>query len=454
MEFLEIKECDHSCKNINEINKLTFGEVKTDFYIIDIYFLNKIPDEVFQNKNLKWLDPGSGTGNFSISIFKRLMFSLHNEIEDIELRKKHIIENMLYMVEINIENIKILRNIFGKNANIYSSDYLLFDESHKFDIIIGNPPYNSNGLKKVPTNSGIKKINDGNTIWTEFIKKSLHLLKEDGYLSMIVPSIWLKPDKAKIYDLLTSFKILRLKSFTNTQSNKMFAGNSQTPSTIFLLQKRKTDNIISIFDEKDKLHSYYLKDQNPIPIIGISVINKLQKYVTIYDCIKVIKTNLPPKHIEIFEKKKKNSNYENITTCVLNKNNPKMIYNYSYVPCPYYNKPKLVLAHGMYGFPFLDDKGIYGISNRDKYLIIDKPIDDLKKLKAFLSTNLSLYIFECFKYRMKYLEKYAFQMIPDITLIKDFPKEITDESVIDYFNFTEYEVENINNLHKKSYNIL
>ena len=454
MEFLEIKECDHSCKNINEINKLTFGEVKTDFYIIDIYFLNKIPDEVFQNKNLKWLDPGSGTGNFSISIFKRLMFSLHNEIEDVELRKKHIIENMLYMVEINIENIKILRNIFGKNANIYSSDYLLFDESHKFDIIIGNPPYNSNGLKKVPTNSGIKKINDGNTIWTEFIKKSLHLLKEDGYLSMIVPSIWLKPDKAKIYDLLTSFKILRLKSFTNTQSNKMFAGNSQTPSTIFLLQKRKTDNIISIFDEKDKLHSYYLKEQNPIPIIGISVINKLQKYVTIYDCIKVIKTNLPPKHIEIFEKKKKNSNYENITTCVLNKNNPKMIYNYSYVPCPYYNKPKLVLAHGMYGFPFLDDKGIYGISNRDKYLIIDKPIDDLKKLKAFLSTNLSLYIFECFKYRMKYLEKYAFQMIPDITLIKDFPKEITDESVIDYFNFTEYEVENINNLHKKSYNIL
>ena len=110
------------------------------------------------------------------------MFSLHNEIEDVELRKKHIIENMLYMVEINIENIKILRNIFGKNANIYSSDYLLFDESHKFDIIIGNPPYNSNGLKKVPTNSGIKKINDGNTIWTEFIKKSLHLLKEDGYI--------------------------------------------------------------------------------------------------------------------------------------------------------------------------------------------------------------------------------------------------------------------------------
>ena len=50
MEFLEIKECDHSCKNINEINKLTFGEVKTDFYIIDIYFLNKIQTKYFKIK--------------------------------------------------------------------------------------------------------------------------------------------------------------------------------------------------------------------------------------------------------------------------------------------------------------------------------------------------------------------------------------------------------------------
>ena len=77
MEFLDIKECNHCCKNINETNKLTFGEVKTDFYVIDIYFLNKIPDEVYQNKNLKWLDPGSGTGNFSICIL--ISFAIDNK---------------------------------------------------------------------------------------------------------------------------------------------------------------------------------------------------------------------------------------------------------------------------------------------------------------------------------------------------------------------------------------
>ena len=187
--------------------------------------------------------------------------------------------------------------------------------------------------------------------------------------------------------------------------------------------------------------------------MGISVINKLLRYVEQVGYIDVKKTNLPPKHVHIFEKKKNDSDYKNITTCLLNKNEPTMIYNYSFSPCPYYKKSKLVLAHGMYGFPFLDSEGIYGISNRDKYVIMDKSVDDLIRLKEFLSTKLALYVFECFKYRMKYLEKYAFEMIPDITKLKDFPEEIIDETVINYFKFTEYEKENIINLHKKSYTI-
>ena len=77
---------------------------------------------------------------------------------------------------------------------------------------------------------------------------------------------------------------------------------------------------------------------------------------------------------------------------------------------------------------------------------MDKSVDDLMLLKAFLSTKLALYVFECFKYRMKYLEKYAFEMIPDITKLKDFPEKITNKSVNDYFKFTDYEIENVNNL--------
>ena len=38
------------------------------------------------------------------------------------------------------------------------------------------------------------KKKEGYTIWPNFIKKSLKLLKKDGFLSTIIPSIWMKPD--------------------------------------------------------------------------------------------------------------------------------------------------------------------------------------------------------------------------------------------------------------------
>ena len=108
---------------------------------------------------------------------------------------------------------------------------------------------------------------------------------------------------------------------------------------------------------------------------------------------------------------------------------------------------KIVLAHKMYGFPFLDDEGNYGISNRDNYIILN----DNEKIKYFLSTKLALYIFESTRYRMKYLEKYAFEFIPDITKLPDFPEIITDETLALYFNFTKSDIKNINELHHKDY---
>ena len=43
----------------------------------------------------------------------------------------------------------------------------------KFDIIIGNPPYNTNGTKKVPTNNTSAKKSDGQTIWCNIVKKNI-----------------------------------------------------------------------------------------------------------------------------------------------------------------------------------------------------------------------------------------------------------------------------------------
>jgi hypothetical protein len=105
----------------------------------------------------------------------------------------------------------------------------------------------------------------------------------------------------------------------------------------------------------------------------------------------------------------------------------------------------------MYGFPCLDYNGFYGISNRDNYVILNKTPEDFVKLQQFFSTKFALYIFEATRYRMKYLEKYIFNMIPDITVIPDFPSDINDETIAMYFSLSNTEIKAIQSHTKKAY---
>ena len=107
---------------------------------------------------------------------------------------------------------------------------------------------------------------------------------------------------------------------------------------------------------------------------------------------------------------RKDTSYPNIKTCKLNYLQPQLVINYSNIPCSYYSQPKLVLAHKMYGFPYLDYSGIFGISNRDNYVILNKSYEDFTKLHKFLSTKFIRTIFESTRYRMSYLEKYIFDI--------------------------------------------
>ena len=145
--------------------------------------------------------------------------------------------------------------------------------------------------------------------------------------------------------------------------------------------------------------------------------------------------------------------YRNITTCILEKLQPVLLMNFSNIPQAFYGEKKLVLAHKMYGFPYFDETGSYGISNRDNYVITSKTAEEFRQLKAFLSTKLVLYLYEAARYRMKYLEKYAFQFIPDITRLPGFPKaeELNETTVADFFGLDALDRLHIQNLHKKTY---
>ena len=110
----------------------------------------------------------------------------------------------------------------------------------------------------------------------------------------------------------------------------------------------------------------------------------------------------------------------------------------------------------MYGFPYLDQDGIYGISNRDNYIIVNKSIAELKMLQLCLSTTLILFLYETTRYRMRYLEKYVFEYLPDFSLIGQFyitPPTLTEmnELMYQFFELSNDEKQFIERFHKIKY---
>ena len=88
------------------------GEVFTPWELVD-EMMQTIPADFWTNPKHKILEPGSGFGPFAVWAFYRLMVGLRGAITDEEERRKHIVENMLYMAELNGVNVDICKTIFS-----------------------------------------------------------------------------------------------------------------------------------------------------------------------------------------------------------------------------------------------------------------------------------------------------------------------------------------------------
>lgn len=166
--------------------KTKYGEVFTSLDLVD-RILSLLPDDFWKNPKLKILDPCNGIGNFPSIIINKLMSGLIKFEPDDTKRYKYIIENIIYICEIQKNNIEMYINIFGENdikLNYHFGSYLDQDFNSKlkdwkiesFDLVVGNPPYQSG-----------KDTRSSVSIYHKFVEKSVSISR---LVLMITPSKW------------------------------------------------------------------------------------------------------------------------------------------------------------------------------------------------------------------------------------------------------------------------
>lgn len=228
-----LNEVDHRPDILDCIANLSSDEVFTPPNMVD-KVLDALPEEVWSNPSLKWLDPATKTGVFLRQITYRLMIGLKDKFPDEEERRQHIFHNMIYGIGIteltalmarrslytskNASSKESVAHFQSPNGNIdyenrthtyvngnckycgnketdaqlggrgedqerhaYKFIHLTAEEASKmkFDVIVGNPPYQ---LKDGGHGSSAAPI------YQLFVQQAKKL--QPRYMSFIIPSRW------------------------------------------------------------------------------------------------------------------------------------------------------------------------------------------------------------------------------------------------------------------------
>ena len=371
---------------IKNKEKKKYGEVFTPVELV-CDMLDLLPKEVWSNPNLQWLDPANGIGNFPIIVYYRLMKGLELAIPNEQLRSKHIIENMIFMVELNPTNCDVCREIFNiidKEAepNIINADFLEWVSPIKFDIIMGNPPYQTDKKKGIRASS----------IWELFFKKSIDILNENMYLVLIHPSSWRSPFgiRKHILDKILELDLQYLYMCSYECSKKYFKGVSTNFDYYLLKNTVDKNNITTINDYDDNVYTINLNNYQFIPNGKFEIFNKLIEKDTDITVLNSCMYHIQHRYKHMCKEKSINVLYERSMYGTDKKNMAKTINMEFKFPCVYsisktneikfwyssidrgmFGTPKVIWANGA-GNPILDLEGKYAITNF-AYAIVDDP---------------------------------------------------------------------------------
>ena len=184
------------------VNRTTNAAYFTNKALIS-EIINELPN--IDKECINILEPSVGAGNFIPLVVRKY-----------ESIKKIIID----VVDIDNNNIKVLQALMGHadfshnvNINYINADFLMLNLNTKYDIVIGNPPFEklSGGSKSLKIYKTQVYNNQTNNLASFFLEKSL---KIGSFVAMVMPKFLLNtPEYALTRELLNKKKISAILDF-------------------------------------------------------------------------------------------------------------------------------------------------------------------------------------------------------------------------------------------------
>ena len=215
----------------------------------------------------KWLEPSAGDGSLFKVVYCVLdvVLSTRNEFSDASKRQHHILNNMLYLVELEDNNVRTCREFF---PNVYHGSFLDYNENN-FDVVIGNPPFNAK-------RTGTKGTTAGRThIWEKFVVKGLSLLNPGGVLDFLTPCAWRGVGKASklLWDVMRNWDITYIHIFNKKDGRKFF--RASTRFDVYILCKRLSLHNTFVVDEHGNEHCIDLSKWPFLPNCNYALFNNI-----------------------------------------------------------------------------------------------------------------------------------------------------------------------------------
>jgi len=227
--------------------------------------------------------------------------------------------------------------------NILEGDFLANNfKDQKFDIIVGNPPYQDP--------SG----NKGHNLWSKFVEKSIDLLKDDGYLLNVHPSLWRQLNHPLQKLITRKNNLIYLEIHSEKDGQKTF--NSSTRYDWYLLQKSKKISKTIIKGQDGKKVKMYVNNLDFIPNYNFKLIDNLTNSNS---KVEVLHSESAYHHVKLSNSKTKLYKYPCVYS-INRQNIPKFKYSKTNSR-GHFDIPKVIFGSGHTGI-LLDRKGEYGLT--------------------------------------------------------------------------------------------